>query len=68
MKAVTVSPKYQIVIPKDVREQMGIEPGQKMAVMVFQGRIQVIPLGPMEEFRGFAKGIDVGFEREEDRL
>ena len=68
MTAVTVSPKYQIVIPKDVREQMGIEPGQKMAVMVFQGRIQVIPLVPMEELKGFAKGIEVEFEREEDRF
>ena len=68
MKAVTVSPKYQIVIPKDVREQMGIEPGQKMAVMVFQGRIQVIPLGPMEELRGFLKGIDTNIEREPDRI
>jgi AbrB family looped-hinge helix DNA binding protein len=68
MKAVTVSPKYQVVIPKEVREQMGIKPGQKMAVLVYQGRIQLVPIGPLEELRGFARGIDVEFEREEDRL
>ena len=68
MKAVTVSPKYQVVIPKEVREQMGIEPGQKMAVLVYQGRIQLIPIGPLEELRGFLKGIDTTIEREPDRL
>ena len=68
MTAVTVSPKYQVVIPKDVREQLGIIPGQKMQLMIYQGRIELIPLGPMEELRGFLKGIDTTIEREPDRL
>ncbi len=68
MTAVTVSPKYQVVIPKDVREQLGIVAGQKMQLMIYQGRIELIPLGPMEELRGFLKGIDTTIERESDRL
>lgn len=68
MTAVTVSPKYQIVIPKDVREQMGIKPGQKISVMVYQGRIQLIPLGPIEELRGMLEGVDTDIEREPDRI
>jgi AbrB family looped-hinge helix DNA binding protein len=68
MTAVTVSPKYQVVIPKDVREQLGIVVGQKMQLMIYQGRIEMIPLGPMEELRGFLKGIDTTIEREPDRL
>jgi len=68
MTAVTVSPKYQIVIPKDVRESMGIESGQKIQVLVYKNRIELIPLRPIGKLRGIAKGIDVPFQREEDRL
>jgi AbrB family looped-hinge helix DNA binding protein len=68
MTAVTVSPKYQVVIPKDIREEMHIEPGQKMQMMIHQGRIELIPILPMEKLRGFAKGIDTSIERDEDRL
>ena len=68
MTAVTVSPKYQVVIPKDVREQLGIVAGQKMQLMIYQGRIELIPLRPMEELRGFLKGLDTTIEREPDRL
>jgi AbrB family looped-hinge helix DNA binding protein len=49
MTAVTVSPKYQIVIPKEIRESMGIVSGQKVQIMSYQGRIEVIPLKPMKE-------------------
>ena len=68
MTAVTVSPKYQVVIPKEIREAMNIHPGQKIHVMVYKGRIELIPLQPMEKMRGFAKDIEAEFEREEDRL
>ena len=68
MTAVTVSPKYQIVIPKDVRESMGIESGQKVQVLVYKNRIELIPLQPIKKLRGIAKGIDTPFERDEDRL
>lgn len=68
MTSVTVSPKYQIVIPKEIRESMGIVSGQKVQIMSYQGRIEVIPLKPMKEMRGFLKGIDTTVLREEDRL
>ncbi|MES3008446.1 MAG: AbrB/MazE/SpoVT family DNA-binding domain-containing protein [Pseudomonadota bacterium] len=68
MTAVTVSPKYQIVIPKEIRESMGIFSGQKVQIMSYQGRIEVIPLRPMSEMKGFLEGIDTSVVREEDRI
>lgn len=68
MTAVTVSPKFQIVIPKEVREAMGIVSGQKVQIMSYQGRIEVIPLKPMSEMRGFLKGIDTAVDKDDDRL
>jgi len=68
MTAVTVSPKYQIVIPKKIRESMGIFSGQKVQMMSYQGRIELIPLRPMKEMKGFLEGIDTSVVREEDRI
>ena len=68
MTAVTVSPKFQVVIPKDVREAMGIYSGQKIQVLTYQNRIELIPLKPMKEMKGFLKGIDTKVERDDDRL
>lgn len=68
METVTVSPKYQIVIPRIVRETLGIKPGQKVQVLQYQNRIEFIPLKKMKEMRGFLKGIDTTVEREKDRL
>jgi AbrB family looped-hinge helix DNA binding protein len=68
MTSVTVSPKYQIVIPKEIRESMGIVSGQKVQITSYQGRIEVIPLKPMQEMRGFLEGIDTTVPREEDRV
>ncbi len=68
MTAVTVSPKFQVVIPKDIREAMGIYSGQKVQVLSYQGRIELIPLKPMREMRGFLKGINTEIVREDDRL
>jgi len=68
MTEVTVSPKYQIVIPKEIRESMGIVSGQKVQIMPYQGRIELVPLKPMKEMKGFLKGIDTTIVREEDRI
>ena len=67
MTAVTVSPKYQIVIPREIRESLGIVSGQKVQITSYQGRIEVIPLKPMAEMQGFLKGIDTTVQRDEDR-
>jgi len=68
MQTVTVSPKYQVVIPKKVRETLNLRPGQKMQVVEYEGRIELIPERDMKEFRGFLKGINTEFKREEDRV
>ena len=68
MTAVTVSPKYQVVIPKRVRESMGIVCGQKIQMLTYGNRIELIPIKPMKELRGFLQGIDTSVKRETDRL
>lgn len=68
MNAVTVSPKFQVVIPQAVREQLHLLAGQKMQVVVYENRIELIPLEPPAKLRGFLKGIDTNVEREDDRL
>ena len=68
MNTVTVSPKFQVVIPLLVRRAMGLRAGQKMQVIEYEGRIELIPDRDIAELRGFLKGIDTKFEREEDRV
>jgi AbrB family looped-hinge helix DNA binding protein len=68
METVTVSPKYQVVIPKSVREALNIKPGQKIQVIAFHNHIELVPLVPISSLRGVAKGIDTMVPREDDRL
>jgi AbrB family looped-hinge helix DNA binding protein len=68
MNTVTVSPKYQVVIPKAVREALAIEPGQRLQVLVFEGRIVLVPVRRPEELRGSLVGLDTRVEREGDRV
>jgi len=68
MQTVTVSPKYQVVIPKTVREALKLHPGQKMQIVEYAGRIELIPERDIKELRGFLKGINTDFKREEDRV
>jgi AbrB family looped-hinge helix DNA binding protein len=66
MDTVTVSPKFQVVIPLAVRERMRIRPGERLEVISFDDRIELIPIRPMREMRGFLKGFDPSFHRDED--
>ena len=68
MDTVTVSPKYQVVIPKNIRDALQLRPGQKMKVMEYNGRIELIPDKDISELKGFLKGINTDFIREDDRL
>ncbi|MFI5338828.1 MAG: AbrB/MazE/SpoVT family DNA-binding domain-containing protein [Candidatus Methylomirabilales bacterium] len=68
METVTVSPKFQVVIPKLIREKLSLSPGQKVQAIVYGDRIELIPVRPIKEMRGFLKGIDTTVEREADRL
>jgi AbrB family looped-hinge helix DNA binding protein len=67
MNSVTVSPKFQVVIPKDVRDRMHLAPGQKMQVISYGDRIELVPVRPVRSMRGFLKGINTSVERESDR-
>jgi len=65
---VTVSPKYQVVIPKKIREAFNLRPGQRMQIVEYEGRIELIPERELKELCGFLKGINTEFKREEDRV
>ncbi len=68
MDTTTVSPKFQVVIPLRVRRALGIRPGQKIQVIPYEGRIELIPVRPLKQARGFLQGIDTKVEREDDRV
>ena len=68
MDIVTISPKFQVVIPKEIRESMGLEPGQKVHAIAYNNRIELIPVRSLKEMRGFLSGIDTSVPREKDRL
>ena len=68
MHTVTVSPKYQVVIPKDIRVSLKLRPGQKMKIIEYDGRIELIPDQDIADLKGFLKGINTDFTREDDRL
>jgi AbrB family looped-hinge helix DNA binding protein len=68
MATVTVSTKYQVVIPRAIRDALGIRPGQKVQLIRYGGRIELIPLRPIQETRGFLRGINTTVERETNRI
>ena len=68
MTTVTVSPKFQVVIPREVRRSLGISPGEKMKVMAIGDRIEFVPLKTARALRGFVRGIDTAVRREKDRV
>jgi AbrB family looped-hinge helix DNA binding protein len=64
MDTVTISPKFQVVIPQRIREAMGLKSGEKVCVIPYQNRIELIPVRSIKSMRGFAKGINTSFVRE----
>jgi AbrB family looped-hinge helix DNA binding protein len=68
METVTISPKYQVVIPKSIREALGLRPGQKVQVIQYGSRVELVPVVPVKQLRGFLRGIDTDVPREADRL
>ncbi|HEV7242166.1 MAG TPA: AbrB/MazE/SpoVT family DNA-binding domain-containing protein [Thermoanaerobaculia bacterium] len=64
-----VSPKYQVVIPKDIREKVDVRPGQEYQVITKGGIISFVPDRPIASMRGFVKGIrTTGFREKKDRF
>lgn len=68
MQTVKVSPKFQVVIPRPVRDNLHLNPGQTMQVVEYRGRVELIPERDITDLRGFVKGIDTRFKREGDRV
>ena len=68
METVTISPKFQVVIPRALRESLRIQPGQKVQMILYKNRIELILLKPVKKARGFLKGTATGIEREPDRV
>ena len=68
METVKVSPQFHVVFPRKIRESLGIRPGQRLQVLVYEGRVELIPLREMKEMRGFLRGIDTRVQRDQDRV
>lgn len=68
METVTISQKFQVVIPQRIREAMGIRSGEKAHVIPYRNRIEIIPVRAVRKLRGFLKGIDTSFDRAADRV
>ncbi|HYB72845.1 MAG TPA: AbrB/MazE/SpoVT family DNA-binding domain-containing protein [Candidatus Sulfotelmatobacter sp.] len=68
METVTISPKFQVVIPKAIRRTLGLAPGQKVQALAYENRIEFIPVRPLKKMRGFLAGIDTRVPRERDRV
>ncbi len=68
METVTISPKFQVVIPRRIREAMGLRSGEKAKVVSFRNRIEIIPMRDIRSLRGYLKGIDTSLVRDGDRL
>ena len=68
METVTISPKFQVVIPKTIRARLKLRAGQKVQAIVYQDRIELVPVRPVRQLKGFLKGIDTTVPRERDRV
>lgn len=68
MTVVKVSPKYQVVIPQQIREALGLRPGQPVQALQYGDRVEFIPIKSMKSMRGFLKGIDTTVPRDRDRV
>jgi AbrB family looped-hinge helix DNA binding protein len=68
MSVVTISPKFQVVIPKQIRDSLGLKSGQKVEILQYEGRMEMIPIQPLKDLRGFLKGIKADVGREPDRV
>ena len=66
MDAVTISPKYQVVIPRAIREKWNVKPGQKVRFIIYGNRLEIVPVRDIKEARGFLKGMSSTIEREEE--
>lgn len=67
MSVVTVSPKFQVVIPRHIRVALKLEPGQKVEAFEYDGRVEFVPVRPAKALRGFLRGLNTAVSRDRDR-
>ena len=67
MQTVTISPKYQVVIPKELREALHLRPGEQLHVFRYQNRLEFVPVKEIKKMRGFLQGMDTPIDRDQDR-
>lgn len=67
METVTISPKFQVVIPKAIRERLKLRAGQRVHAIAYDDRIELVPIRPVRSLRGALKGLDTSVPRERDR-
>lgn len=68
METVTISPKFQVVIPKEIRDRLKLRPGQKVQAILYEDRIELVPVRPVRKMRGFLRGLDTEVPRDADRV
>lgn len=68
MKTVTISAKFQVVIPREIRRHLNLRAGQRVHVMACDDRIEVVPVRPTRQLKGFLRGIDTAVSRDRDRV
>lgn len=68
MQTVTISPKYQIVIPKTIRDSLHLSPGEQLHVFSYENRLEFVPIRDVKKMRGFLKGMETDIQRDEDRV
>lgn len=68
METIVISSKYQVVIPKSVRKKLNLTPGQKLQIIEYDNKIELLPIGELKNLRGILKGMDTTVKREKDRL
>ena len=68
MNTITLSNEYQLVIPKEISESLGMEAGTSFEVLSYNNRIELIPISPINKLKGIFKGIDTNISRDDDRV
>ncbi|ABU58930.1 MULTISPECIES: AbrB/MazE/SpoVT family DNA-binding domain-containing protein [Roseiflexus] len=66
MDTATISSKYQVVIPRAIREKWNVKPGQKVRFIVYGNRLEIVPVRDLKTARGFLRGMSSDIEREEE--
>ena len=67
MESITISPKFQVVIPKSIRTQLNLQAGQKLRATAYDNRIELVPVERVDRMRGFVRGIDTTSDAKDDR-